>query len=103
VAKRGKYHPFFIFRIGSSFAERKLVEKKARVKRQAKLSSKEREENMQNPAVFWAQVPLEEKRILIFDDVCTTGATLRNLTRYLYSKGVKEISYLSFGREFKKF
>lgn len=40
-----------------------------------------------------------EKKILVLDDIYTTGATMRESLRILKDNGAKEIEYLFFARQ----
>ncbi|WMI80827.1 ComF family protein [Anaerotignum sp. MB30-C6] len=56
---------------------------------QSKLSAKERHENLKN--VFVAK-DCADKRILLVDDIFTTGATLNECSRALFRSGAKTVS-----------
>ena len=44
---------------------------------------------------------LSDKKILLFDDVCTTGQTLSEVSRTLKKEGVKQIDALVLCRSLK--
>ncbi len=56
---------------------------------QAGLSKEERKTNVQNAFVCRALV--KGKKILVVDDICTTGATLISLTNVLLEAGAKDV------------
>lgn len=60
---------------------------------QASLSKRDRLENVQD-AFFWSGGPLTGKKILLIDDVVTTGATLAAAARVLRSAGAGEVQAL---------
>lgn len=55
---------------------------------QSKLSARERQQNIKN--VFTAHA-CADKRILLVDDILTTGATLNECSRALYREGAKKV------------
>ena len=44
-------------------------------------------------------VNLNEKKILVIDDIYTTGSTMRETYRVLKENGAKQIEYLFFARQ----
>lgn len=76
--------------IGAPVIKKAVVKLKA-TEQQKMLSGKERRENLKG--VFSVKCPelITGKRLLILDDVCTTGSTLSELTKLLKSSGAKEI------------
>ncbi|MBL0691748.1 MAG: ComF family protein [SAR324 cluster bacterium] len=67
--------------------------------RQATLNKAQREKNMSKRGIFKVDKTLSGKSILLLDDVCTTGATIRNLARELRINKVKKVGALVFMRE----
>jgi len=63
---------------------------------QVGLDKKERLKNIKNQ--FRASLKVKNKNIVIFDDVWTTGATLKEAGRVLKSNGVKNVWGLTFCR-----
>ena len=45
------------------------------------------------------KIKLREKKVLVLDDIYTTGATMRESLRVLKDSGAKEIEYLFFVRQ----
>lgn len=45
------------------------------------------------------KIKLREKKVLVLDDIYTTGATMRESLRVLKDSGAKEIEYLFFARQ----
>jgi len=67
-------------------------------KAQHKKTRKERFENLKG--AFVAQKDLSGQKILVVDDICTTGATLLEASRVLYQAGAKEIKCFTLAKEF---
>ncbi|MFN4132483.1 MAG: ComF family protein [Caldimicrobium sp.] len=63
---------------------------------QSELSERERFENIKN--AFSVLEDLTGKRVLIVDDIMTTGATLREASKILKKAGAKEVHLLVFAR-----
>ncbi len=80
--------------------ETMLAKRIKRTKRQVGLNSSERKKNVAG-AFMAAPNALElskGKRIIIVDDVITTGATLNSLAKALRKVGIKKIDVISFAR-----
>lgn len=73
-----------------------LVEKVLPNKEQAKLSGKEREENVVGVYEVARKEDVTGKNILIVDDVMTTGSTLSELARILKQAKANEVFALTF-------
>ena len=60
---------------------------------QASLKSKERSKNLKNAFAFNQKYSalIKDKKILLIDDVMTTGATLENCAKVLKKSGAKEV------------
>ncbi len=77
----------------------KALEKKSWTAQQAGKSKKERMANLKN--AFKVTKDLSKIKILLFDDVCTTGQTLYEVSRILRKEGVKHIDALVLCRSLK--
>ena len=67
-------------------------------KTQSTLNSKERLQNVKN--VFKIKnIDLKNKNIIIFDDICTTGATVNEISRILKLAGVNKILVLVIAKD----
>lgn len=64
---------------------------------QAKLSARERQENVKGVYKVKNKNIVKGKSILLIDDVCTTGSTLSEAARVLKSAGAKRVDCLSLG------
>lgn len=65
-------------------------------KPQAELSGEQREQNIQNSFVCIKN--LNNKKILLIDDVKTTGSTLRECKQALIKAGAKKVYYLTLAK-----
>lgn len=86
VAKR------YGLKLSSNLARRRYT------KAQAGLSEEQRRENLKNS--FWVRraEEIQGKRILVIDDVLTTGATMREAAGTLRSAGAAHVSALTLAR-----
>ncbi len=83
--------------IGRPYWNRSLVRQRA-TQSQVKLDGHQRAGNVRN-AFGWQGPLLQGQKILLFDDVCTTGATLNECARTLQQAGAGEIWALTLTRE----
>ncbi len=65
---------------------------------QASLSETERQKNLKNSFCIHRPDQVWGKRVLLVDDVMTTGATLREAAGVLKAAGVKSVTALTLGR-----
>jgi len=72
--------------------------KRARARDQRGLSRKERFEGAQNFSYAFSEQCSPPKKILLIDDVFTTGATVENATCALLAAGVQEVRIAILGR-----
>lgn len=76
---------------------KKVLKRKHFQQSQTKLSRQERQENVNDMFVLKDSSSLENKHVLLIDDICTTGATLIACTDAIrHIKGI-HISVLTFG------
>ena len=54
--------------------------------------------NLENGILIQGDIQLENKRILLIDDIYTTGQTAHNVAVKLFSKKVRKLSMLTFAR-----
>lgn len=74
-------------------ADLTLVKKVENTKSQKKLSAWERHENLKK--AFLVQRPVRGMRILVVDDVYTTGSTMDAMARCLKEKGAEKVYFLT--------
>lgn len=82
------------------YQEGQLIRAKA-TRSQVELNAKERERNVRN-AFVWQGKDLQGQTILLFDDVCTTGATLNQCARVLKEAGAGDIWAITLTQELLK-
>ena len=73
---------------------KKLLKRKRRSQKQRSLSHEDRERNVKN--LFKGVCQIKGQRILITDDVTTTGATLSDCARALKEAGAKSVTVVVF-------
>jgi len=78
--------------------ENDLLERTKKTLPQAELKREEREENMKD--AFSVKKNFKGEKILLVDDVFTSGATLREAARVLKKKGAKKVIGIVLAREF---
>jgi len=71
-----------------------IIKRKKHTKSQTKLNKEEREANVQG-AFLIKDSDIEDKRIFMFDDVITSGATMNECVKLLKEQGAKEVIALS--------
>ena len=67
------------------------LEKIKETQPQSRLSAEERQENVKDAYRVTNRGPLKGKKILLIDDVITTGATVNACTRALLRSGIKQV------------
>ncbi|SCG81899.1 Competence protein F DNA transformation protein comF [Proteiniborus sp. DW1] len=77
-------------KLGIPLNSRNLIRTKA-TKIQNKLSRHEREQNLKDAFIIRQSNVFKDKRILLVDDIFTTGATVNECSRILMECGVKEV------------
>ena len=76
-----------------------LLERVKNTRPQTKLKEKERKANIQDAFQISPNIPIAQyPNILLFDDVWTSGATLREATKVLKQKGTKGVWGLTLAR-----
>ena len=78
--------------------KKKLILKVKNNKQQALLSEKERIENVNGVYAFNDKYDVRNKRVVIFDDIMTTGSTLNECSKVLKEKGAKEILVITIAK-----
>ncbi len=81
--------------------EMHLLSKVKNNKPQSSLNKMQRLENVKNVYKIQNEQKIKEKRILIFDDIYTTGATANECARILKQAGAKNVGVLTIAKDFK--
>lgn len=66
---------------------------------QSKLTKEKREENIQGVYSLKNIEKLENKKVLLFDDIYTTGSTVNECCKILRQASVKEIAVLTIAKD----
>lgn len=74
----------------------RLLEKVRETERQASLSLQERRKNIKG--AFRASEEAKGRRILLFDDVYTSGSTIEEAARSLMAAGARQVAALTLAR-----
>ncbi len=74
------------------------LERKIETKQQTALKKSERPKNVRGAFIVRTPGTIEGKKILLIDDVLTTGSTLRECARVLIRNGAKEVAALTLAR-----
>lgn len=80
------------------------IEKNALLKQkntisQSELRKKERENNVKNAFIIKDSKRIENKKILLFDDIYTTGNTVKECCKVLKKAGAKQIGVLTIAKD----
>jgi competence protein ComFC len=70
----------------------KVLKRKKNTRDQTNLNAEERERNVRGAFIVRDKLVLKGKRIILVDDVMTTGATLKECSRVLKEAGAKEVT-----------
>ena len=71
-------------------------------KAQHKIGRKERFENIQGSFVVKNKDKIKNKKVLLVDDICTTGATFLESSKVLYKAGVAQVRCFALSKKIKK-
>ncbi|MCH5323925.1 MAG: ComF family protein [Eubacterium sp.] len=99
--ERGYNQTEMIARKLSELSSIKIVQairKDEQTAQQKQLSRTERQENLRTAFSVDNDIALYGKRLLVLDDVCTTGATLKAAGSLLISAGCESVSFVCFAR-----
>ena len=79
--------------------ENKIIEKEKNTIPQSSLNKKKRKENVKNVYKIINKEKIENKKIIIFDDIYTTGSTVNACAKILKQNGAKEIIILTIAKD----
>lgn len=82
----------------TGYKTEKLLKRKRFTRQQARLGRKERLKNMRNAFLATAPEKIRGKKILLIDDVLTTGATLSSAAEELLKNGAEKVYILVVAR-----
>jgi len=104
IKEKGFHHTYFIVKLLSKKYSipsiKNLVIKTRHTMQQSKLSKKERLQNLTNAFALNKKYKdfIKNKKVLLFDDVYTTGSTVQEISKVIKTCGAKEINILTIGR-----
>ncbi|MCF6288720.1 MAG: ComF family protein [Proteobacteria bacterium] len=101
LRKRGFNQAYEIAKELARYCHRELDTSLIRIKNtqmQAQLKFKERITNVRD--AFEVRQPLSVKKVILVDDVMTTGNTLKECAKTLKKAGVEDVTVLVFARKF---
>ena len=75
------------------------MEKIKNTKPQSTLSQKQRKDNVKNVYKLVNKEKISNKKIIIFDDIYTTGSTVNEISKILKQNGAKEIIVLTIAKD----
>ena len=87
------------YEIASLEYENKIIEKAKNTLPQSSLNKKQREENVKNVYKIVNKEKIINKKIIIFDDIYTTGSTANAIAKLLKENGAKEILVLTIAKD----
>ena len=90
-----------ISKMGLIHIELHLLEKVKNNKPQSELNKKQRLENVKNVYKIQNEQKINQKNILLFDDIYTTGATTNECAKVLKQAGSKKVGILTIAKDFK--
>lgn len=67
-------------------------------RKMSSLNPEERRKNVKNAFIVREKEKIRNKRILLIDDICTTGATAEECSKVLLTAGAKEVTVLTLAR-----
>ena len=79
--------------------ENSVLEKVKNVKPQSLLRKKQREQNVKNVYKIVKKEKIKDKKIILFDDIYTTGSTANECCKILKQNGAKEILVLTIAKD----
>ena len=79
--------------------EPKCLVKKINTKPQSLLNKNDRRRNIKNAYKINNKEKLQDKKIILFDDIYTTGSTVNECSRILIKNGAKEVLVLTLAKD----
>ena len=78
-----------------------ILVRERETKAQYYLKKKNRFENVKGAFAINKNAEVKDKKILLIDDIVTTGATLLEISKALYESGAKEVKCFTLSKKFK--
>lgn len=101
--QRGYNQSYLIAKELSRFLEIQLIDyclyKFKDVIEQSKLNKEERKQNLKNVYLLKNEEKIRNKKILLVDDIFTTGATANECCKTLHQANIKEVSILTIAKD----
>ncbi len=91
-----------IAKIGIIHFEKDLLKKVKNNKSQSTLNKERRLENVKNVYKIQNEQKIKDKKIVIFDDIYTTGATAKECAKILKQAGASNVGILTLAKDFQK-
>ena len=79
--------------------ENDVIIKKINNNRQSDLTRKDREKNVQGVYEILNNEKIKDRKIILFDDIYTTGSTAKEISRLLIRNGAKEVLLLTIAKD----
>ena len=79
--------------------EKQILVKYKENKTQSSLNKLQRLENVKNVYKVQNTAKIKEKKVLLFDDIYTTGATVNECAKVLKQAGAKEVGILTIAKD----
>ncbi len=102
-AKRGYNQAELITNIisksGLIKSDNTILEKAKKSKTQSTLKKEERKNNVENAYVVKQTYKVKNRKIIIFDDIYTTGATVNEISKKLKIAGANEVMVLVIAKD----
>ncbi len=76
-----------------------ILQKQKNIKPQSSLNKLERKDNIKNAYCIINSIEVKNKKILLFDDVFTTGSTTNECSRILKKSGAKKVGVLTIAKD----
>ena len=87
-----------ILKKGNILVENRVLYKNKYTKTQSTLSLDERYENIKNAFLVKNAEKIKNKKVIVFDDIYTTGATVNEISKLLKKAGAQKILVLVIAR-----
>lgn len=76
-----------------------ILQKQKNIKPQSSLNKLDRKDNIKNAYCIINSIEVKNKKILLFDDVFTTGSTTNECSRILKENGAKKVGVLTIAKD----